>query len=77
LRRGLEKWTARATNSFAAHQHRGVGGRHAGDLFHDLVDGRALADNLALHTQPLAQLQVFVADLRQVLRQFLAAAQVL
>ncbi len=38
---------------------------------------RAAADDLAADAQPLAQLDVFGADLRQVLGQFLAAADVL
>ena len=63
--------------AFAADEHGGVAGRRPADLVGDLLDGRAVADHAALHAQPLAELHVLGADLGEVLRQFLAALEVL
>ena len=63
--------------AFAANQDRGIARRRLGDLVGHLANDRALADDLALHAQPLAKLHVFRADLGQVLGQFLAAFEIL
>jgi len=62
--------------ALAADQERGLAGGGAGDLLGDLPDQRAAADDLALHAQTLAQLHVLVADLHEVLGQFLLPVEV-
>lgn len=53
-----------------------LGGGGSGDLLLDLHHSAALADDLAGDAQLLAELQVLVSNLGQVLRQFVAAFQV-
>ena len=65
-----------ADAAFAANQHGGLAGGGPGDFLGDLLHLRAAADDLALHAQPLAQLDVLVANELEVLGQLFATIEV-
>ena len=65
-----------ADAALAANQDGGPAGGGAGDFLGHAGHGQAGADNFALHAQPLAQLQVFVADAVQVFGQLLPPVEV-
>ncbi len=81
LRRGLEKWTARATSSLPTPLSPRIksvallAAARAISSVIRLIDV-ALADDLALHAEPLAKLDVLVADLGEMLGQFLLPREV-
>ena len=63
--------------AFAANQHRRPARRGPRDFALHLVHRVAGADDLALHAQPLAKLEILVANLIQILGQLLLPAQIL
>ncbi len=65
-----------ADAALAADQHGGPARGRAADFLFDLPHQIAGADDLALHAQPLAELDVLVANLVEILGQFLLAGEI-
>jgi len=65
-----------ANAAFAPNQDGGSARCRAGNLLLHVCHQLAVADDLALHTQPFAKLQVLVADLIEVFGQLLLASEV-
>ena len=63
--------------AFATDEHRRPARRRAGNLLGNLGDRKTAANDVALHTEPLAKLQVLVAHPVEIVGQLLSTPQVL